>query len=1183
MAKITSLILTIDVPGIENGIILTKDHKTQDVKLTGDASISYRLSIQSLSYNKQMYAPGEINVDLQLELPSGKWQKPAKREIENFFRKRKVTLQYGEIELAGDKWNINKADTVCDGYYIEKAEPRYKSDSAFVCLKVYSPDKLLTTSQACRSWTAKRLGRDILATEMKKYLLPYGGMLGSFLSVDYSHFRNLAVDSIGDEIHPYLVQYNESFYDFLVRTSNRWGEFMYYEDGKLNFGYADSTKDITTFDNLSYCNIDEQSAPEIIEKKNVSDGVTHTADILNTPLTRDKYDMVKNALGCSLENGGDIWTAKIFGNLFSSGKNLYDFIVDTVVDEGIALGQIKKRVSDNNAKFAKDYFDISGSLSEDDKKLAKSHHGTSKEGDETVNLFSSASPVITSDKYKTILANEIDTANDAVCISFDTAYQDFRLGNIITIQGGTEKYIVVKAYSQKDTTMEIDPDTNKIVNKEKTTYHIVATAQVSGQFFPTVHPAGHVRKSGPQVAVVKKPSLEDPLKQLRVRVQFPWQTGDDITPWLYVAHPGGNKGCGSYNRHYEGEQVIVAFADDNLERPYVMGSLSIEKQTIPPAAHLNDIVHMSPGGQSVKIGDGTGSGFTQFMSGFNPGLKLIKGFFPGSVLPILDFESSKSFEGGIELADKFGMYSIKGSTDGRNVTIKSPYGDVKLNAFTGITISAPNGDVKIAGKNVTIEAGNNLTLTSGKNVKDGFWLSYQDKDLSKAANWGMTIAGAVAKKLEAEVGGFVDMTILRSALEVFMRPIEGKLTVKSNRYLALEAGSGKTGYPVDAYWKADYSGKWGISSWRAKSGQKDQAVQDNRIREQFLMVRPYASATVQDFITAYNTVKTAATTFQRRFTDSSKAEEGQQPIPPCKDFQTICENLWSNPDAEINDQFMGFTGLLQSEKKDDLTDDVVRFLVNGYDPNGSEEDKNAKKESALLRIKAKRKNLKTAVKNVKEAIKAVKGFSLSQNQRNALLTDNNARQALAKDEFLTETFIRTFIDNEAYKTFSNGLTLHGVEAEKLKKQLRRKFYIELVNLYQFKRTKTGGIKGVGASLPPEPDPFADNIEADWATYVNSIQVMPKLKPDKSKLMDFAQNNFLDALIRQNGLLDAVNDARDNYAFGQGSKGRILFSNGGDTMILGEDIMRANTDNAEDTDINNGTEGFVSTIRREMML
>ena len=43
-------------------------------------------------------------------------------------------------------------------------------------------------------------------------------------------------------IQPYLVQYNESFFDFLVRVSNRCGEFLYYEDGYFNIGWKKKTK-----------------------------------------------------------------------------------------------------------------------------------------------------------------------------------------------------------------------------------------------------------------------------------------------------------------------------------------------------------------------------------------------------------------------------------------------------------------------------------------------------------------------------------------------------------------------------------------------------------------------------------------------------------------------------------------------------------------------------------------------------------------------------------------------------------------------------------------------------------------------------------------------------------------------------------------------------------------------------
>ena len=98
------------------------------------------------------------------------------------------------------------------------------------------------------------------------------------------------------------------------------------------------------------------------------------------------------------------------------------------------------------------------------------------------------------------------------------------------------------------------------------------------------------------------------------------------------------------------------------------------------------------------------------MANFTPGLSLVNGFidFPDF---FGDNEMSKAFEGGVDIGDRYGIWKISGSTDKRAINISSPWGTVSVNAFTGISINAPNGNVSIKGKNVSIEAGNNLTLT----------------------------------------------------------------------------------------------------------------------------------------------------------------------------------------------------------------------------------------------------------------------------------------------------------------------------------------------------------------------------------------------------------------------------------------------------------------------------------------
>ena len=142
---------------------------------------------------------------------------------------------------------------------------------------------------------------------------------------------------------------------------------------------------------------------------------------------------------------------------------------------------------------------------------------------------------------------------------------------------------------------------------------------------------------------------------------------------------------------------MVGFEEGNVERPYIMGGMGDVS-----GKPNQDLTISSPGEHMLSLTDGTGAGMQAFLAGaFSPLFKNFTQFMPNTV-PTFNWDKNKYFEGGFELTDRYGMYKVSGSTDGRNVSIASNWGDVKINAFTGISISAPNGDVKISGKNVTI-------------------------------------------------------------------------------------------------------------------------------------------------------------------------------------------------------------------------------------------------------------------------------------------------------------------------------------------------------------------------------------------------------------------------------------------------------------------------------------------------
>ena len=275
------------------------------------------------------------------------------------------------------------------------------------------------------------------------------------------------------------------------------------------------------------------------------------------------------------------------------------------------------------------------------------------------------------------------------------------------------------------------------------------------------------------------------------------------SPWVRVATPMATEGGGVYFTPNKGDEVLVNYDCDNVERPYVVGSV-YSKNTLAPGESVDkftknflqkraSMMLMSPNGQHISF-NAPKDGW-KFVQGFSPALKTLQTYFPALKGKDLDWGDGKDLAGGIYMGDRFGLYELSLSSHDRKVKIKSPYGNVEIGAFTGITINAPNGDIKICGKNVSIEAGNKLTLHSGTNIKDDTKIA--DMALDALKSLGKTLSdNTIGNLLNLKI---VDMSVIRAVYEVFMRPIDGTLNLKSNNFVMLEAGKGKAQVPLDRY------------------------------------------------------------------------------------------------------------------------------------------------------------------------------------------------------------------------------------------------------------------------------------------------------------------------------------------------------------------------------------------------
>ena len=300
---------------------------------------------------------------------------------------------------------------------------------------------------------------------------------------------------------------------------------------------------------------------------------------------------------------------------------------------------------------------------------------------------------------------------------------------------------------------------------------------------------------------------ENNKKREELKIDFYVVLNEMATPWVRVATPMATPGGGTFFRPRIGDEVLVNFENDNVERPYVIGSVFSKNNLTPDEKMYRQrgvelqgkdvsMSMMSPNGHHISFTDPpAGSSFLTHL--VSPGLGLwgsIVGF--NNLLP-----GSKDLAGGIHIGDRYGIYEIDMKSHKRAIEINSPYGTVAINAFSGITISAPNGNVTIKGKNINLEASNKVNVFSGLNIDDD--PGFGDPE-GKAYQAGKALTDLFAEIIPAELTKYMfssvtDLSYIRHVVEVFVRPVDGTLKLKSKRYLMLEAGKGNATIRHDRY------------------------------------------------------------------------------------------------------------------------------------------------------------------------------------------------------------------------------------------------------------------------------------------------------------------------------------------------------------------------------------------------
>jgi type VI secretion system secreted protein VgrG len=113
------------------------------------------------------------------------------------------------------------------------AQREMMSNEVVILVTAFSPDHLLIDNPHCYSFEELTL-RDIVSKSIS----------------DYSKDIATEVNPKMTSTIPYVVQYNENTYQFLSRLAQRYGEFFYFEDGKMVFGKISQQDKITLYPNV---------------------------------------------------------------------------------------------------------------------------------------------------------------------------------------------------------------------------------------------------------------------------------------------------------------------------------------------------------------------------------------------------------------------------------------------------------------------------------------------------------------------------------------------------------------------------------------------------------------------------------------------------------------------------------------------------------------------------------------------------------------------------------------------------------------------------------------------------------------------------------------------------------------------------------------------------------------------
>lgn len=287
-------------------------------------NVSYYLILQGVKVNRKIYQPTEIEAELMImdktTNTSGTtgMKAPSFKSVSALLLQRQVTVDLLHVDSIPDSTSTpeyKELYNIAKNCYVYELNPLLKHEvngtKMYVKINIFSMDKLMTLNKYSKAYVARKLGSEILFPESLGFAYGKGDPLVETSYEGQQLLQYQDNNKLYEFIQPYLVQYNESFYDFMVRTSNRCGEFLYFENGKLTLGLPDENFKDKAYENgpliiENYDSVTMQSisVDPLDIKGYARDSVKERAGDLK-PYTKDEQKEIQNSGRDFKDNRGE--------------------------------------------------------------------------------------------------------------------------------------------------------------------------------------------------------------------------------------------------------------------------------------------------------------------------------------------------------------------------------------------------------------------------------------------------------------------------------------------------------------------------------------------------------------------------------------------------------------------------------------------------------------------------------------------------------------------------------------------------------------------------------------------------------------------------------------------------------------------------------------------------------------